>query len=207
MTRLSSGIFIEGRSHSGERILQPAEILGSTTGGVFSAKLQTTELVCELGQELMLYYEKGTMFLKQPALVESCDASDGLAEIQFVFRGEPVSAEQRENYRVSAVVADLRVDISDESECKLVDVSVTGCSAIVSGNYDLGQHVQITLYHENEPITGKAIVRGVRQLDAVRIRLGLLCILGCDTDGTFKKGLREITMAVQRSQLRRLSGV
>ena len=204
MTSINSGIFIEGGSNSGQRVLHPAEILGST-GGVFTAKSQTAELAFELGEALMVYYQRGRSFVKQPALIESCDTSQRLAKIQFAFRGEAVSAEQRESYRVSTIMTELCVDIVDEMGCKLVDISVTGCSAIASGRYRQRQLVRITLYHEGEPISGQAIVRGVKRLDAERTRYGLLCVIERDSDGALKKGLREITMAVQRSQLQRLS--
>ncbi len=203
MTSINSGVFIEGKSDSGQRVLHPAEILGSTGRG-FTVKLQTTELVGELGQELMVYYARGATFLKQQALIESYTL-EGFAEIRFALLGEPVSAEQRENYRVSAVHAELCVDIAEEMGCKLVDISATGCSVIANGQYRLGQPLRITLYHEDEPITGEAVVRSKKQLDAKRTRYGLDCVLHRDSDGTLKKGLRDITMTVQRSQLRRLS--
>ena len=204
MAGIGSGIFIEGRSKSGQRVLEPAEILDST-GGVLTAKVQSTELVFELGQELMVYYARGATLLKQSALVESCDTLEGFAEIQFALLAEPVSAEQRENYRVSAVNAELCVDIAEEMGCKLVDISSTGCSVIANGKYRLGQPLRITLYHEDEPITGEAVVRGKKKLDAERTRYGFDCVIDRYSDGTLKKGLRDITMTIQRSQLRRLS--
>ena len=204
MTNINSGIFIEGQSGSGQRVLHPAEILNSMKR-VITAKLQTTELECELGQKLMVYYQIGDKFLKQAALIESCDTSEELAEIQFTFLDEPVSAEQRETYRVSTGMEDLYVDISDEIGCKLLDISVTGCSFISNVQYLLGQLVHITIYHKGEPIKGEAVVQSVRQYDAERTRYGLYCIIVSDTDGTLKRCLREITMTMQRSQLQRLS--
>ena len=206
MTNINSGIFIEGQSGSGQRVLHPAEILDSMKR-VITAKLQTTELECELGQKLMVYYQIGDKFLKQPALIESCDTSEEMSDIQFTLLDEPVSAEQRETYRVSAAMAELYVDISDEMGCELLDISMTGCSFISNVQYLLGQLVHITFYHEGEPITGEAVVQSVRQFDAERTRYGLHCICVRDTDSRLKRCLREITMTIQRSQLQRLSRV
>lgn len=204
ITENTIGVFIEEMSDSGQRVLHPAELL-SSTDGVYSMKLQTDKPAEEPGEAITVYYQKGRSFLKQWARIESWDASGGFAEIQATLLGEPCSAEQREDYRVSAVMADLCVDLADETGCKLMDVSAVGCSAIATGTYTVGQLVPLTIYNKGEPIVGEAIVRGVKQLDDGRTRYGLACLLDRDSESKFKKALRDITMMIQRSQLQRLS--
>ena len=119
MTESNIGVFIEQMSDSGQSVLHPAELL-SSTDGVYSMKLQSERPVEEPGEAITIYFEKGRSFLKQWARVDSWKASEGFAEIQATLLGDPCSAEQRENYRVSAVMADLCIDLADETGCKLM---------------------------------------------------------------------------------------
>ncbi len=94
-----------------------------------------------------VYYQIEDKFVKLPASIESCDTSEELSEIQFTLLDEPVSTEHRETDRVSAVMEDLFMDIGDDEECRLLDVSVTACSCISYEQYNMGQQVNITLYN------------------------------------------------------------
>ena len=204
MANIDSRVFFELKSDSGQRALHPAEIVGSKERA-FAVKVRTAELMYKPGQKPIVFYDKDRTFVKQQTLVESCDTMEDFVEIQFTLLGEPMVAEQREVYRVSSVIADLHVDIGEETGCKLVDISTTGLSAIAGEKYRLDQVLRIALYPEDEPIGGKAVVRNMKQLDRDRIRYGLACVLDRDSGGALKKALHEITMSIQRSHLRRQS--
>ena len=198
--------YLELPSASGQAVLHPARILESASDR-YTATPESTDLAFEVDQQLTVYYYDHREFLKRPAVVKSVDAHDEPAVIEFAYSGEACSAERRGEYRVSAVMAEMFVGLEDETTCELVDISMGGCSVFAKGQYQLGQALKIRLNHEGRAVLGQVIVRGSRSLDSEKTRYGLSAVFDGRSDPRFKKALRQMTMTLERSQLKRLSNV
>lgn len=197
-------VFFELPSASGQRVLHPARVTEAATDK-YVAKLVSPDVMFEVEQLVMVYFHSDRHFMKQPVQIESVNAKDSLPVVEFVLTGEAVSAENRSFYRVSAVMADIVIDLENETGCQLLDVSLMGCSVMAKGKYQLGQTVRIRLYHKNRTFDGQGCIQGVRDLGGERTRYGLIGILNETGDASIKKGLHELTMSLERLQLQRLS--
>ena len=99
------------------------------------------------------------------------------------------------------------VGLEDEASCELEDISATGCSVLAIGQYQLGQSLKISLEHEGQTVVGKVIVRGIRPGRDGTTRYGLSVVSDRKSRHSLDKMLRKMTMALERSQLKRLAGV
>ena len=205
MIGANNHIFIEGRTDSGQRLLLPATVLNTGDQNYLAQLDIKPRKRFEANQAVLVYFEQNRKFLKQPALITSIGEDAEPLVLEFVLQGEPASAESREYYRVSAVMADIRIDIEKEAECKVLDVSVAGCSAECKGTYKLGDTVHIRLHHDGKTFDGDARVQGAKKLSGGSWRYGLLVIFDRDRDQSLKKALNSLTMYVQRVQLQRLA--
>ncbi len=205
MVGIGSGFFVQIPNDSGHRVLHPAKVC-SQVDDVFTAELEEAVIEFEEGQGFLVYFEKNRDFLQQPASVKSLDETDPKTVFSFVTQGEAVSAESRQCYRVSTVMADMKATLGHEDACPLLDVSATGFSAIAAAPYRIGDLVDAVLELEGTTYSGKVAVQSVRELTKGRIRYGTHCADDGKLGGTLKGGLNKISMFVQRQQLQRLSG-
>lgn len=204
MAHSQDGIFLELPSPSGQAVLHPAKILESQRNR-FTATPVSNGLAFQVGQRLTIYYHNRREFMKRMAVVESVDASDETTVVEFSHLGEACSADRRMEYRVSAVESDIAVGLEDEPACELADISMTGCSVLAIGPYELGQSLKIRLEHEGQTVVGEVIVRGIRSVGYDKTRYGLSVLPTRKPDDALKKMLRKMTMALERAQLQRLS--
>ncbi len=141
--------------------------------------------------------------MKQPARLDAVGQDDPTPVVGFQTTGEPVSAESRERFRVSTVMADLTAAVGAEAECKLLDVSTSGFAIEATQRYEVGQVVSVTLRYQGGEFSGKARVQSIRELDLGRIRYGLHAVEDRASGGELRKGQQYISAAVEREQLRR----
>ena len=87
----------------------------------------------------------------------------------------------------------------------MVDVSATGFAVIAGKQYKACDIVEATIRFETETFSGRGRIESIRELSAGRFRYGLHCVDGTATDETLRKGLPQISAAVQRQHLRRLA--
>lgn len=142
---------------------------------------------------------------------ESFDGVDELAEggIVFAFQAtaDAVSAENRQCYRVSTAVSPaVSASLNEGSPCPVMDVSATGFSVLADTELRQGQVVRAVLDHEQQQCNGTAIVQSVKTLPDGTTRYGLHCAGNENTNGNLLKGLQRISAALQRQQLRRMTG-
>lgn len=188
-----------------QRVLHPATVT-AVTDTVYSAKLEEkTGVPLEEGQNVLVYFHRLQRFMKQPAMIDS--VSDDVSEFTFTTMSEPGSAEDREFYRVSTVVSDLRAKVGSVEKCALVDVSVGGFAVVSSERYEVGDIVDVKVSFDGSDFEGKGCVQSVRELDRYRMRYGMVCADDKGNGGTLHAGLHLISMSVQRQQLRRMAGV
>jgi hypothetical protein len=127
----------------------------------------------------------------------------GDAGVAFKLVGEAVSAEQRQLYRVSVPLADIRARVGTELNCHVVDISPEGFAAITRQQYVIGATVQIHFIYQGETVLAQARVQTARPTNDGRYRYGFF--IG-DRISPARRALSQISMAVQRQQLRRLAG-
>ncbi|MCZ6682915.1 MAG: hypothetical protein O7B26_07000, partial [Planctomycetota bacterium] len=206
MLTIDTAFFLQIPSNSKKRILHPAKIVGFTND-LYTAELEETDLPLTAEQETLVFYESNRSFLQQAACVT--DVIEGEPKCMFEFKttGEPVSAESRQHYRVSAVMAGLTAQLGKEKECPLLDVSSTGFSVISEKTYEIGSIVDAVVRFDGKEHKGKVCIQGARQLSEGRIRYGLHCIKDSRQPSTsMSAGLQHISVSLQREQLRRLAG-
>ncbi len=205
--RNGQDIFFQFPDESDQRILHPATVLERSTNSI-TAHFLDADLSVEPASTLLVYFEDKREFMQQAAqieaLLESDEGADTPSTFGFVAVGEPVSAESRECYRVSLVLASYQADFSKQKSCKLTDVSATGFSVISSQKHAIGDIVPASLYLENEVFSGSVSVQSVKEV-ADGFRYGVHVISGRD-GGNIDKGVQRISIVAQREQLKRLSG-
>lgn len=204
MVGISEGFYVQGSTPSSTRVLHPATMLGTQDEGYW-AELEEKDLSLEKGREVFVYYEIERRFLKQTARIEAVTDEQHKLTIYFVTVGEPVSAENRQQFRVSTVMSDLTSTLGEET-CKLLDVSGVGFSVVSKKRHEIGATLSVEMHHEGQCFSGTVCVQSARSLDKERIRYGLHCVDETHSGCNLAKGLWQITMAVQRQQLRRLAG-
>jgi hypothetical protein len=213
MLSLNAGLFFRLPADSEKRVLRPATVT-SIEHDVYTAELEEHDLPVEAGQDLLIYHEIRRTFVQQPAHIEAVIApvtdEDPEARphtlVAFRTTGQPVSADSRECYRVSTVMADMVAQVGDEPDCPLLDVSATGFSVLSGQSFDVGSMVDVSLWHEGVRFTGRACVQSLREMSKGRIRYGFHCAQERSGNSVLAKGLQQISLAVQRQHLRRLAG-
>jgi len=166
----------------------------------------------EVDQEILIYYNLDGDFLKQTARIdevlepeheENDENKDGRKKVfvKMVAMGEPVSAESRQCYRVSTVVAELTASFGQCDDCQIVDVSITGFAVISLEEFPVGKVVTATPRYKDLQPTGSVCIHSVRALRDGRFRYGLHCL-----EKSFQEEMQKFSMDVQRQQLRRLAG-
>jgi len=199
-------IFVRFPNESTNRILHPVKITETAGSGQYTVQPEDLELPLEADQELLIYFEKNRKFMQQPASVEALlEGEEGkVASLKAV--GEPVSAESRQCYRVSTILSKLTTTFDGVDGCSLRDVSVTGFSVLSKKSYKNGQIVDAELRFEGKKYTGQTSIQSVTPMEDGMTRYGVNCVKAASSPTSLTKGVQQISMAVQRQQLNRLSG-
>ncbi len=193
-----SDFFVEFPGASNQKILHPGLVRGTQDKSVLFAP--TESLALEPGQAIRIYFERDREFMQQPATVEAIlDDHDLIVAVLPL--GEPASAEGREYYRVSTVFANLSIEVAAE-RCQLTDISSLGFSVLSQQDHTQAEILDVRIEHESTVYEGKAQIQSVTDLGGVQ-RYGLLCVSERSNGATLQKGLQQVSMNVQRTQLRR----
>lgn len=206
MLHVCTKMFLQIPDQPGQRILLPATVI-DTKGGTITADLESPILEIEPDQEVFVYHEIHREFMKQTAIVNEYIETETQSVVRFHTTSEPVSAENRQCYRASTVIADLIATLGTEMACPLLDVSAMGFALIAKKKYDIGNHVDVTLFFEDQEYSSLGCVQNVRTLSKERFRYGFLGIDDRQAGGNLMKGLEIINASVQRGQLRNLSRI
>jgi hypothetical protein len=199
-----SKIFFSIPNESKKLILHPATVKETGTCG-YTAELEESEVGLEAGQDVFVYYEFRRKFVKQAARVETVMQTDPTL-VGFRVTGEAISAESREWFRVSTVMAKLSADFGPETGCPLLDVSSVGFAVEATQSYQVGDVLTATLKYQSRQFSGKARIQSVRELGGSRFRYGVHSIEDKTSGGDLRKGQQQISAAVEREHLRRLAG-
>ncbi len=213
-------LFVDIPGASGESTLHAATILDASDEG-FTAVSTDAVRHFEPGAACRIFFERNREFMQQPAIIEgfltevATDAVPTVAELDlnagatlcvFGFRteGEPVSAENRQCYRVSAVMYEVSADFGAERGCKVMDVSATGFAVMSATRHDPGAVLDTTLHFDGKSYTGRVCVQNVVEHHSGRFRHGLYSVRNANGTCDLEKGCGIINTGIQRMQLRRL---
>jgi hypothetical protein len=205
MLQANMDVFFRVPKDNNRRVLHPAMLVSTSAEG-FTAEVASDALAMEPAMDLLLYYQVKNKFVQQPIRVEAAMENEGRRIVSFKTTGDAVSAESRQCFRVATVIAGMTATVGNEVKCAVNDVSATGFS-IVSGNeYTVGTNVSVAMVHEGKKYTGMACVQSVRELALGKNRYGMFALTGKMGSGNLAQGLSQISMAMQRAQLKRASG-
>lgn len=173
----------------------------------FSIQFVAEPFAFEADQEVLMYFNGKSEFMQQVARVkEVAQPEEGSSEpVTFTLEpvGDAISAENRQNYRVSTISADLEARVGEEEDLDVQDLSSTGFAVLASTEYELGQTVEVSIAHGEEQCHGIAAVQSIRHFGPGRIRYGMRAIEEDPHTGEFLQVLQRISLAVQREQLQR----
>ncbi len=198
-------MFLSFPSEKGQRVLHPAKVT-AVTDAVITAAFEEPGVKLQPGDDAMVFFERQGTFMQQPGRIELVACDQPQPAIAFRLEGQAASAESRQCYRVGTVLTDFNVELNKERDCKVVDVSVDGCAVLSAKSYSTGQAVTMQFVHEGKSYSGQARVQSVREMAPGRFRYGLLCVRDPRNPADLSKGLRQVTMTMQRLQARRLRG-
>jgi hypothetical protein len=173
----------------------------------FSIQFVAEPFAFEKDQEVLMYFNGKREFMQQIGRVTDIAAPEEGADSALTFVitpvGDPISAESRENYRVSTISAALEARVGDETELKVQDLSATGFAVVASKDYQIGQTIEVEISSGDECCHGIASVQSIRDFGGGRIRYGMRAIESDPHTGVFLETLQRISLAVQRDQLKR----
>lgn len=198
-----SKVFVQFPSNSNQRVLHPFEVEDFGPDAL-TIRAEEENLPIEPGAEVRVYFEMREKFQQQPARIEAVLKSDPLPLIALALTGVPVSAENREKYRVSTLGTDLLATLDGE-DGRLADVNVEGLSVICSRRHGLGAILPVKVFFEGREFSGRASIQSVKDLPKGKFRYGMQCVGDDRHLGGLAHGLHKISTAVQRAQLKRLA--
>ena len=198
-----TAFYLQIPDESEKRILYPATVQEWNENG-YTAGWQKVYNAPEIGQEVLIYYEIESEFVKQGARIKMVSKTDSTTGFRFELTGDPVPAEHRQCYRVSTVMAEVSATFGAEENCPVLDVSATGFAVVASRRYWTATVVDATVRYAGIAYSGKGRIESVRELEPGRIRFGVHCISDTETGGTLGAGLEKMCASVQRQHLRHL---
>ncbi len=201
MLKPGTSLYFRDPKISNERVLVPATLI-AVDDETLVAQLVPTERF-EVGQELTLFYEIKREFMQQPVQIDALEPVEEGPRVSFFALGDPVSAESRQHFRVTTISAGLVASINGEAGCPVHDVSATGFSALVKAKYQQGARVSVSIEHGEIRCEGDAVIQSVCERHG-GYRYGFLSAGG--GAGQLQEQLNQVSLAVQREQLQRLSG-
>ena len=173
----------------------------------FAIQFVAEPFAFEQDQEVLMYFNGKREFMQQIGRVSEIVQPEEGAEEPVTFSiapvGDPISAESRQNYRVSTISTDLEARVGEEEHVQVQDLSSTGFAVLASEAYQIGQTMEVSIAHEDEQCHGIAAVQSIREFGPGRIRYGMRAIEEDPHTGEFLQVLQRISLAVQREQLQR----
>ena len=201
MLKLNTAAYLSVPNPDNERVLVEAQV---TLIEFPQAVLSFVEVPAfESGAEVVLFADVRGKFFQQGAQVVSTEVVEGKTLVRVQTVGEPVSAEQRGTFRVSAVTLGLGVKIGTLVGCVLADVSPDGVGVIVPKPLTVGSTVDVELQVDAFRIAARFRVQGVKILPSGKLRFGLFLP---DPRSDARRTLEKLAGHLQRTQLKRLSG-
>ena len=164
-----------------------------------SEEIDSEKIELDEGQELIAYFHGSPEFMQQLVRVVELIDRAGKLVIDLAPVGDAVSAEFRQYSRAIAISANLFAVLGEDRDLTVQDVSPTGFAVVSKVEYSIGATLDVSLTFDGDIYSGTALVQSIREFSSGRIRYGLRVL----EQGDLQDGLQQISLAVQRQQLRR----
>lgn len=151
------------------------------------------------------YAEVDRKFMKRPAVMHAVLRAHPELILAFLLTGEAEPAEGRNAFRVSAAAYNFLVQVGDDPNCDLLDVSATGFGIHSHSQFKVGAVLNTVLEFQRQLFTGPAEVQYARDCGGGVYRYGFHVderVRGA----TLARGIAQMTAYIQREQLRRMAG-
>lgn len=198
------GVFLCLAKEGARRVLHPA-VIGSAANGLYTAQFEDSSVAPQPGQNALVFFDRRGEFTQQAIRIDAVIEGEGRPTLGFIPAGEPVSAESRQCFRVSTVLANIPAHIGDHPGA-LVDASASGFAIMSGASHAIGQTLSVSIDFAGERFEGMATVQSAEHLPAGSTRFGLHLATGAGAGRNLKTGLQRVTAEVQRIQLRRRAG-
>lgn len=196
----AKNLFVSIPTGSEEQVLHPGTVI-SVEDKIYTVQLEEENLLTKAGQEVLIYYEVERTFMQELAWIQNVLQDDPKAAISLGTSGKPICAESRACYRVPVATKNLSANVGLEKGCKLLEVSQAGFAIIASHSLPKGKLIEATLCYGYGEFSGRARVQSVKELGHGRRRYGFSCVDKKMAHGSLPRGLRVISMAIQRDHL------
>ena len=205
MLKKGSPIYLGLDDPSGRRVLH-AGIIAAMAQDRWTIEFENSELPIKTGDEYRIYYHEFQEFVQQRVEVDEHLENGPVSRVVMKLIGDVISADTRQEYRVSAINAGMTVTLDTEEGCTIQEISTSGLGLVSDRKYSIGQILDVTLHFEDDHFSGQAVVEWIRQLDGDRTRYGLRGLFDAKGSDTLQIGLMRFTLAVHRQNLQRVSG-
>jgi hypothetical protein len=200
-----SSVYLERDDPSGGRVLRPGTIAAIAQDRC-TIGFENSELSIKIGDGCLIYYHEFQEFVQRRVRVEEQSETGPVLRVGMKFIGDAVSADTRQEYRVSAINAGLTATLDSEEGCTIQEISMSGLGLVSDRKYSIGQILNVTLRFEVEDYSGQMVIEWVRQLDDDRAQYGLRGFFDAKGGDMLRIGLMRFTRAVHRQNLQRVSG-
>jgi hypothetical protein len=192
-----SPVYLGVDDPSDGRVLRPG-IIAAIAQDRCTIEFENSELPIKTGDGRLIYYHDFQEFVQRRVEVEEQSETGPLTRVVMNFIGDAVSADTRQEYRVSAINAGLTVTLDTEEGCTIQEISMSGLGLVSDRKYSIGQILNVTLHSEDECFGGQAVVEWNRQLDGDRTQYGLRGLFDAKGSDTLRIGLMRLTRAAHR---------
>ena len=206
MIKKGSPVYLRLDGASGDRELH-AGIIAEIALDRWTIDFEASEPLLEVGDERLIYYHQIKKFLQRPVRVDGRSEDGPLSRVVMKFMGDAISAETRQEYRVSAIDAGLAATIDTEEGCTIQDISNSGLGVISRRNHSIGRPLDVTLRYQNDKFSGKMMVQYGRELDIERTRYGLRGLFEAGDGSPLRSVLTRLALAVHCQNLQRVASV
>lgn len=194
----TSDFFVMPPTDDPDAVLRPVTFDHADGAMVHGVMGEDTHL--DEGAQLTAYFNHRGEFFKQPAVVQTV-TDDGGVIMEFL--GDPVSANQRQSFRVSCIGCDITATLGDEVGCQVVDISATGFGLYARQSLRIGDILDTVVSYAGQEHHGQVAIQSIRRLPGC-VRYGV-CAVDCPAGRALVKALPKVNLAVQREQMRRLA--
>ena len=206
MIKKGSPVYLRLDGASGDRELH-AGIIAEIALDRWTIDFEASEPLLEVGDERLIYYHQIKKFLQRPVRVDGRSEDGPLSRVVMKFMGDAISAETRQEYRVSAIDAGLAATIDTEEGCTIQDISNSGLGVISRRNHSIGRPLDVTLRYQNDKFSGKMMVQYGRELDIERTRYGLRGLFEAGAGSPLRSVRTRLALAVHCQNLQRVASV
>jgi hypothetical protein len=202
--KVGTRIFLRFDSKPKGRLLAAGTVV-SVEGQRWTVDFEPRRQAIEVGEEKLVYYNRGREFLEQTVQLEAEESSGPASRLILLGIDEPVSVGTRSEDRVDTTGCGLEATLAGDSNCPVQDVSLSGLAVIATRAHPVGSRVGIAIRFGDEEFVGEVEVRVSIPLADGRTQHGLLGVFDGAAGKRLESGLTRMTLEIQQQKLKRKS--